>query len=675
MIAAPTLSNARRALRDALHQRVRGVDDWAEPSIAVFRNFLLDDVGSDARPLTNLLLEAIDRGVLESLPQERLAPAQWTARCTSLVMQWVGERFVQPEAARWAVESWAYALGTIEASQLTMFVDTPTAQDASSAAGDGIGSAPMSAAQASRAASPRAASALPPVARATPSRAARTPVPVVPSAWRTPSTTSPFHTTAGGRNVPYARPVPRAVARTTPPRKPSGFWPEPLDNLVGKSSVVVLVAMLVVIAVQIAWSPADAPATALASAGNDAVGETNGTVSAVSAGNAQSADPANEPLSEQRLRELALLDSLRSASWSAQRNAPLDGGTSTISPSQYGAAIQGANGATTNRATDGIGIGGEPTRVSLAPGSGNAPSLAMTRLPAEGATPNAYRELAERSNVRVLRGAESGPSTAPSAAGNAPGVPGITRSAMPLSDADMANVRRIAPATRPTPRGASPPPPSRSAPAAGAPGRAAPGLDELRLESGRRIQGRVEIIRASSVVFRDAQTGLRYEFPKDDIDEVITEFGNSVRFRQQGGAKPGSAGDRRTVNLSGRYVLRYEAARVVGSATCADLWRGPSGTDIAVVSHRAGDDTLSVKFDGGDSFPSVLDADGFFNSTFRIMPGQAELATALTTRISGWISPERTLALQINVIGYRRVQGTSGVSCHIIVDATGSRSP
>ena len=32
-----------------------------------------------------------------------------------------------------------------------------------------------------------------------------------------------------------------------------------------------------------------------------------------------------------------------------------------------------------------------------------------------------------------------------------------------------------------------------------------------------------------------------------------------------------------------------------------------------------------------------------------------------------------SLTLQVNVIGNHRVQGTSGVACHVIVDATGEK--
>lgn len=670
-MSTATLTNARRTLRDALHRRVRGVEDWSHPSMAVFRNHLLDDVGSDARPLTNLLLEAVDRGVLDSLPRERVTPALWTARCTSLVMQWVGERFVQPEAARWAVESWAYAMGTIEASQLTVLPDAAhNGADASGSSANGVhhqrGGASNSYAP------PVSASALPPAPRQPTPRPAgrgRPPSAAAQTAWRAPAS-SGLAVTNTGRAVAYARPVPARAP--LPPRQISRFWPEPINNPVGRISSVLLVAIIGFIGVNIARGPDSALARPLASAQGQSAGSSGGM-----SGNSRGNSRGN---SSERIGMAESDNTPRSANSFAADSAMLadamGGNDFTNAPRSDSASGFAGNSTAPGSPNDGIGVGGQSTRVPLAPGSGFAPSLAMTRLPAQGATPGEYQELAERSNMRALR---EGAGTARNSAGanpNSPGVPGITRNALPLNDNDVNRVRRVTPATRPPQRSVQPPARTNAGVSASASQRsAAPGLDELRLESGRRLQGRVEVIRASSVVFRDATTGLRYEFLKNDIDEIITEFGNPVRFRERGGAKPGSTGDRRMRSVAGKYEVRYDAARINGSAACRDLWRGPSGSDIATIAHRAGDDTLSVAFEGGDTFPSVLDNDGFFNSTFRIMPGQAELATALTTRLSGWIAPGGELALQVNVIGYRRVQGTSGVSCHIIVDATGTRTP
>ncbi len=681
-----TLTDARRTMREALHRLVHEGDAWTEPSIAVFRNRLLDEVGSDARPLANLLVEAIDRGVVDALPRTSLTPAQWSAKSTPLVMRWVNDRFVQAEVARWAVEAWGYALGCIDTSQLTASVDAPQPEPLTPQWPDRRVEATTGAA--SRATARGGMTAPPSTGGTAPWRAGYTPT--------------------------VAAPVPRYAARPSSP-------PPQYGRLAGASN---------------SWAVANAPRVAIATAAiavssyiyifvSAALREPAAAPPAVASSvvGAPSEAPSITPTTE--------LDSLRRAlsGWS--------GGNDSISgneiPTTYSVAQPARRAEDGGRATvsaptlaSGIGVGGQATLVPLAAGTGTAPSLAMTRLPAEGATPNAYLELAARSNARGLT--EGGTaSSAPAAPRNTPltpGVPGITRNALPVRGGDPDRVRRVQPATRPAPRltgtlpqgtvalgtapaGAPSAPgavaragttgsnsaapgaaaaatrapvsrsvaPSPSAPVsranAGAP--ATPGLDQLRLESGRRITGRVEIIKTSSVVFRDAETGLRYEFAKNDIDEIITEFGSAVRFRQAASTGNRATTDRRLTSVAGRYAVRYEAARVDGSAACRDLWRGPSGGDAADIRHRAGDDTLSIAFAGGDTFPSVMDADGFFSSTFRIMQGQEQLATALTTRLNGRFGENGALSMQVTVIGYRRVQGTAGVSCQITVQASGEK--
>ncbi len=673
-----TLTDARRAMREALHRLVHEGDAWAEPSIAVFRNRLLDEVGSDARPLANLLIEAIDRGVVDALPRISLTPAQWSAKSTPLVMRWVNDRFVQAEVARWAVEAWGYALGCIDTSQLTASVDAPQPEPLTPQWPERrVESAPGAP---SRAAARGGMAAPPSTGGAAPWRAGYTPT--------------------------AAAPAPRYAARPVAP-------PPQYGRLAGASN---------------SWAVANAPRVAIATAAiavssyiyifvSAALREPAPAPPAVASSVVGAPSQATASAAESEL------DSLRRAlgSWGADST----GGNGNEIPTTYSVAQPTRRAEDGERATvsaptlaSGIGVGGQATRVPLVAGSGSAPSLAMTRLPAEGATPSAYLELAARSTARGLteNGSRSTSPTAASTAPITPGVPGITRNALPVRGGDPDRVQRVRPATRPAPRltgtlpqptapagsrapssavasgrmaaggdraAASTPPapvarsvaPSASARVsqanAGAP--ATPGLDQLRLESGRRITGRVEIIKTSSVVFRDAETGLRYEFAKNDIDEIITEFGNAVRFRQAASTGNRAASDRRLVSAAGRYAVRYEAAQVTGSPACRDLWRGPSGGDAAQVRHRAGDDTLSIAFAGGDTFPSVMDADGFFSSTFRIMQGQEQLATALTTRLNGRFGADGDLTMQVTVIGYRRVQGSAGVSCQITVQASGEK--
>jgi hypothetical protein len=704
--AAP---DARRAMRDALHRLVHETADWSRPSLIIFRNRLLDEVSSDAKPLANLLVEAIDRGVTTALPRAPLPPAAWSARSTPLVMRWVADRFLQPEVARWAVEAWGYALGCIDTSQLTAAVDAPEPVPLAPAwplvpnqpvsATPGLGTAPI--VTAGRAGSPVAASAT----TASPTAGGRR--------GAASSGRAPGRAVAPGGARPGA--LARAGGRTG---GAANSWVVANASRVAVGTAVIAMASYVYIFASAARRPVPPPVAAV-----DARGSAASDTAPVSI-------PTSFGTPEDNGAMVAALAATTPEATTPGVTGPGATAPGATGPTTLASADRAGSALAAAAAARGIGVGGRATIVPLTAGANGAPSLAMTRLPAEGATPTAFLELAARSNARGRpsdareRGTAGTPDTTLAAVPRLAGVPGITPNALPWrGDADAA--RRVRPATRPererpslgspfagglpntiptpeaggaVPRaagspgradGATTPSPPVASPAGArstvapqrldaeaAPGRAAPtpatpGLDQLRLRSGRRLTGRVEVIRASSVVFRDAETGLRYEFAKDEVEGIITEFGNTVRFRSATSVARGT--DRRGTSVAGRYEVTYDAARVNGSPACRDLWRGPSGRDVAEVRHRAGDDTLTVAFVDGDQFPSVLDADGFFASTFRILPGQEQMATALTTRLSGRFGDDGTLALQVNVIGYRRVQGTRGVACHIIVDATGRR--
>jgi hypothetical protein len=208
--------------------------------------------------------------------------------------------------------------------------------------------------------------------------------------------------------------------------------------------------------------------------------------------------------------------------------------------------------------------------------------------------------------------------------------------------------------------------------------------DELHLADGTVLRGRVEVVRAGTVIFRDMKSGLRVEYRKDDINEVITEFGTIVRFRAEAALRSATGGTKgpgtrppepgvRTKGVGGRYRIRYAAASAVGSPECTQVWtRPPNAEDVAEVRHRPGDDTLSVAFRGGDVFPSNVDPDGYFASTFRIVPDQARTMTALTTRLNGRFSADGSLALTVNIVFYRRLR-SGEVTCNVTVQADGTR--
>lgn len=259
-----------------------------------------------------------------------------------------------------------------------------------------------------------------------------------------------------------------------------------------------------------------------------------------------------------------------------------------------------------------------------------------------------------------------------------PGVPSITRTLLPTAR-DSSQLQIIEPVRRATgepPRGrdATPPPPTSIV------------YDEVRLTSGRVLRGRVDVVRTGTIIFRDMRSGLRYELPKDDIDAVVTEFGTIVRFRGEEApstttprsrdpraTRSAAADPLRRRGVGGRYRVRYDAATAVGSPACTEVWtKAPNAIDVAVVRHVPGADTLSVAFEGGDQFPSTMDPDGYFASTFRIVPDQARTMTALTTRLSGRFTPDGAVSITVNLVFFRRLRDTD-VTCNVTVNAAGRR--
>lgn len=266
--------------------------------------------------------------------------------------------------------------------------------------------------------------------------------------------------------------------------------------------------------------------------------------------------------------------------------------------------------------------------------------------------------------------------------GSGPGVPSVTRSLLDARVVDPARMLYVEPARRAVGN-------SRPVPPAAIPGAstspAATAYDEVFLNDGSSMRGRVDVVRAGTVIFQDRRTGLRHEIRKDEIDRIVTEFGAPVRFRVAENvpaatnravmaARARAENGPRGRGVSGVYDVRYGSADAVGSKECTDLWTKPPNTiDVATVRHAAGADTLRVLFAGGDNFLSNMDADGYFASTFRIVPDQARTSTALTTRLTGQFKTDGALALQVIIVFYRRMRAGDDITCTVSVNAVGRR--
>lgn len=568
----------RQRMRDALRTLITEHPvDWHQPTLLVVRNRLLDHAGSDARPYAELLLEAYRRGWHTTLPTTALDQARWNAMVSPFLLQWCAERFLLPEMARWALESWAYALGVISSSQLTV--------------------------------------APPPEPVATPAPQSR-----APTHGRATPTTSAVSAPAPKKSTSPA-PLPRSIAPRLIRTKGSG-----------------------------------SRSRGAARAGPLATGTTVAATSANRTSRSAAISPVVDWVTKGVAGALALIAtsvlvrvamSPRQASFPSPSPAPIvaaNGAPVKSLPAQGAPAV----------APPGRGDSGSTVQSPLATPEGSAGSFAVPVAPA---------------SITPLRGGRLVPSTitggVPVIATEQPGVPSITKAVLPAS-ADSARMMFVQPARR---AGGEPRVLSPSA------GRPMMTFDELRMRSGQVLRGRVDVVQAGSVLFRDQKTGLRYEIRKDDIDEIISEFGVPLRFRAAGAPSPvDGEGAVRTKGVAGRFRLRYEAARAAGSRECVDVWaKAPNAEDIAVVQHRPGDDTLSVAFVGGDVFPSNIDAEGWFASTFRIVPDQARTMTALTTRLNGRFTPTGGLQVTVSIVYYRRMRSGGDVTCNVTVNATGRR--
>ena len=515
--------------------------EWEEAALVRFRNRLLDETGSAARPLAELLLEAIRRGLPQRLPASSVERAEWDTLASSFAMQWSAERFVATDMARWAIDAWGTAFRLIDEG-VHVAAPTPSVPP--------VGS------------SPRRQSAVPPVPltpapapprAATGTRPTVARVPVAVAVPVTRATASMSRTTIGGRTTAGARGpgafvAPRRSRTPAPPLSPA--WRRAARLAIAAGLVLYLAGMA-----RIVWSIQSRRPAATASA----------------SASANTASVAGAPLS--------------------------------VAPTRAGSSRVGV------------------------------PSLTLNALP---------RTVVDSGQLVLVEPVRR-----------------ATGSARPLAPSARAS------ASRPDLR-----------------------FDEVYLMDGSRMQGRVDIVRAGAIVFLDMRTGLRHELRKEAIDHIVTEFGNTVQFRPNATGAPVSASapvsaaraprsgatqSLRARGVSGRYLVRYGDAVATGSATCTEIWsKTPQTSDWATVRHVPGADTLTIAFEAGDRFPTVIDQEGAFASAPRIMPDQARTSTALTTRLSGRFGADGTMALTVNILLFRRLRAAAAdVSCAIEVKGTG----
>lgn len=76
-----------------------------------FLHRLLDEIGGDHRALASLLLRVHDAAIPAELERAAARGTPWGESASPHIVGLASEQFIQPEMARWAVESWGMALG------------------------------------------------------------------------------------------------------------------------------------------------------------------------------------------------------------------------------------------------------------------------------------------------------------------------------------------------------------------------------------------------------------------------------------------------------------------------------------------------------------------------------------------------------------------------------------
>ena len=266
-----------------------------------------------------------------------------------------------------------------------------------------------------------------------------------------------------------------------------------------------------------------------------------------------------------------------------------------------------------------------------------------------------------------------------------PGVAALTPNQLPGVGPDRRGVLAVTPATRPN----MPAGPgataivAREVGADGIPGsptalprNASPAErrpDRVELRAGRVLTGRVELVRPSVIIFHEWESGLRFELPKTDIAAIVTEFGTTVRFNTEGTP----ANEKRLPlvkrGVGGLYVASYRPVEVRGSPECRTVFGPTMAAERVTVTHVPGADTLTMVFESGKRFATVIDGVGQFATSFAIAEGQARTSTALTTRLEGRFGSEGFDGMT-HVIAFRRSATSGGdLSCYAQIATTAIR--
>ena len=226
------------------------------------------------------------------------------------------------------------------------------------------------------------------------------------------------------------------------------------------------------------------------------------------------------------------------------------------------------------------------------------------------------------------------------------------------------------PSPQPTDSVAKPSPVARAVvPVATAPVRT---TDDIVLNAGRVLEGKVLSVRQQSIVVQDEETGLDFEIAKAEIDRIVTHNGRIMRFGDDNAPLLGDDRNGPAVAHAGRYRVRWTERWGAERDECSGMAHTfVPGAEI-LVQHLRGAPMLRLAFINGQGFNASVRGDGLFESSANAATVRGPRGAFVSTRISGRFSGAAAVS---GIARLTAVQSDGTVVCDVALTMRGVREP
>ena len=196
--------------------------------------------------------------------------------------------------------------------------------------------------------------------------------------------------------------------------------------------------------------------------------------------------------------------------------------------------------------------------------------------------------------------------------------------------------------------------------------------DDIVLNAGRVLEGKVLSVRQQSIVVKDEDTGLDFEIAKADIDRIVTRDGRTMRFGDDNVPLLGDVEALKAVSHAGRYRVRWAERWGVQRGECAAVAHTFAPGIAIVVQHLRGAPMLRLAFVDGQGFNAAVRGDGLFESNADVAPARGPRGAFITTRLSGRFTHGGDLR---GVARISAIQPDGTIVCDFALTMHGSREP